>query len=317
MCPVSSSCLSRTPFVSVVVPVFNDAARLRDLLGRLDQQSYPRDAFETLVIDNLSTDDTRSVIEARCRSGDGQVKALGFEGSRSSYGARNAGIRAATGEIFAFVDSDCMPRRDWLEAGISAIEDTGADLASGAISFVFSPSRTAAEIVDSVTSLQASVENVDKGEAPTANLFARRRVFEEIGLFPQDMVSGGDFLWTKRATTRGFRLVYAGNAVVEHPARSWIALLKKHFRVGTGQRALLAQRGLTGHRFWLDCLRALKPPLWSNLRRKLDGLSEEEIRRRAISLWLCRWMCRAAAVAGRLWELAGRTRRGTGEDHRV
>ena len=52
------------PFVSVVVPVYNDAQRLRRCLAALREQSYPRDRFEVVVVDNASSDDLRPIVAA-------------------------------------------------------------------------------------------------------------------------------------------------------------------------------------------------------------------------------------------------------------
>jgi len=78
-------------------------------------------------------------------------------------------------------------------------------------------------------------ESVRNGVAKTANVFARAAVVEEIGLFPQELISGGDVHWTRAATDAGFELVYAPEAVVTHSSRQLWELLRKQYRVGTGQ----------------------------------------------------------------------------------
>src|SRR3989338_7815520 len=103
------------PFVSVVVPVYNDNVRLKKALEALERQSYPADRYEVLVVDNASEDDVRSIMSAYPR-----VKYL-FEGKRGPASARNRGVREAKGEIIAFTDSDCIPRPDWIERGVAAV----------------------------------------------------------------------------------------------------------------------------------------------------------------------------------------------------
>ena len=44
------------PFVSVIIPVFNDSARLKSCLQALEVQTYPQDSYEVIVIDNNSTE---------------------------------------------------------------------------------------------------------------------------------------------------------------------------------------------------------------------------------------------------------------------
>jgi GT2 family glycosyltransferase len=68
--------------------------------------------------------------------------------------------------------------------------------------------------------------------AATANLFVRRELFRQLGLFRADVRSGGDMMWTRAATTAGFRLVYAPLAVVHHPLRPAEHRLR---RIGAGR----------------------------------------------------------------------------------
>src|SRR5262245_57961639 len=103
------------PFVSVIVPVFDERRRLDALLGALSKQDYPADRFECVVVDNESIRGLR------------QPQALPFavqilhERRPGSYAARNCGVRAARGEILAFTDVDCRPRADWLTSAVSLI----------------------------------------------------------------------------------------------------------------------------------------------------------------------------------------------------
>ena len=113
------------PKVSVIVCSYNGARTLGDCLRALDEVNYPE--IEILLVDDGSTDDTQAVVrdwlEERTSA---SMNARGAEAGRRhtfqnivqpnmglSY-ARNAGAHAATGEVFAYTDSDCMPDPDWL-----------------------------------------------------------------------------------------------------------------------------------------------------------------------------------------------------------
>ena len=86
------------PLVSVVVPVYNVAAFLREALHSLVAQDY--EPFEVVVIDDGSTDGSGAI--ARSYPG---VRYLRQE-NQGPAAARNAGIAAARGEIVAFADAD-------------------------------------------------------------------------------------------------------------------------------------------------------------------------------------------------------------------
>ena len=96
------------PFVSVIVPVYNDGQRIGKCIEALLIQTYPQAHFEIIIVDNGSNDNTRSVIEEH------PVKLLVEDRIQSSYAARNKGIKNAKGEVIAFTDADCIPAPDWI-----------------------------------------------------------------------------------------------------------------------------------------------------------------------------------------------------------
>lgn len=89
-----------SPLVSVVIPLYNSAATVRATLDSVLAQTYPQ--LEILVVDDGSTDAGPSI----CRSYDDPRIRLIQQANRGLAGARNTGIRHATGSILAFVDSD-------------------------------------------------------------------------------------------------------------------------------------------------------------------------------------------------------------------
>ncbi len=169
--------------------------------------------------------------------------------SPGSYAARNRGIAEAQGEVLVFLDADCVPAPGWLQAGIDCLQShPDVDLVAGNIELTFAtPQLSPAECFEKAFAFRQQ-QNVANGVAVTANLFVRRRVFEEVGPFNAELMSGGDFEWTRRATSRGHRLLYCAEAVVRHPARASLsALAGKARRVTSGSQALYRERGRLGN----------------------------------------------------------------------
>ncbi len=286
------------PFVSTIIPVYNDSVRLRKCLEALEHQTYTRDCYEILVVDNNSNENTKKIVEDFS-----QAQYL-FEASPGSYAARNKGVVSARGEIFAFLDSDCLPQSHWLQEGVDALEDSPADLAGGKVTFTFSEHRSAAELYDSVTNMQIKDNIETRKVSKTANLFAYRYVFDKIGFFPAHLQSGGDVIWTKRATDAGFKLVYAPTAEVFHPARPLWALIQKQYRVGKGQFHILRVKGQTIPIIAKDALKPLlKPPSVARVRafNERKGLGKES--NSLFAFWLVHWMCQSATGIGRFNKL--------------
>lgn len=240
------------PTVSVVVPVYNDVPALRRCLSALAAQDYPGEV-RVVVVDNASTDDVAAAVPP-----DPRFELL-HETRRGSYAARNTGVRAATGEVLAFTDSDCVPRPDWLRRGVEALRtEPRPDAIGGAIELFFphgSEPRTGPEHFEVRHEFQQRKYIEEWSFAATANVLVTREVFDRVGMFDPGLRSGGDTDWGTRLVAGGGRLVFAPEVVVGHPARSsWRELGRKSVRVAGGiadRTEHLGRRGLA-HRAYRE-----------------------------------------------------------------
>ena len=98
---------NESPFVSIIVPMFNSEETIDQCLQSLLELDYPRNKYEIIVVDHSSTDKCSSIVGAYPVH---VVKKIG--GTIASV--RNFGAQFAMGQIYAFVDSDCEVFRDWL-----------------------------------------------------------------------------------------------------------------------------------------------------------------------------------------------------------
>lgn len=225
--------VSTHPTVSVVVPVYNDVPALRRCLAALERQDYATDKVQVLVVDNASSDDVSVAVPK-----DPRFRLL-HEARRGSYAARNTGVQAATGEVLAFTDSDCVPRSDWLRRGVAALSaEPRPDAIGGAIEIFFPHGpdpRTGPEHFEIRNEFQQRRYVEEWSFAATANVFVTREVFDRVGPFNPELKSGGDTDWGTRLVGSGGRLVFAPQVVVDHPARSsWRELGRKSVRVANG-----------------------------------------------------------------------------------
>jgi glycosyltransferase involved in cell wall biosynthesis len=222
--PAGSVPGSSLPPVSVIVPVYDDAPRLALCLAALARQSYPPDRVEVIVVDNgsdppadpgaMGYPDVRTVVEP----------------TPGSYAARNAGIGAATADVLAFTDSDCIPAQDWLERGVRRLLGTPDCAVVGGSVPVFpeDPDRpTSAELYDLVTAFPMEHYVRDLHFVGTGNLFTHRRVFRRVGRFDATLQSGGDVEWGQRVWRAGLKQVYDPDVVARHPARRTFAELHR------------------------------------------------------------------------------------------
>jgi glycosyltransferase involved in cell wall biosynthesis len=226
--------------VSVIVPVRNDAGGLRRCLEALREQTFPRDEFEVIVVDNGSTDAIGPV-----KADFPEVRWL-FDNGPGSYSARNRGLREAKGRILAFTDSDCVPSPAWLKEAVGALESGNAAIVGGRIDYLNPEGRTlnAHEVFEENLFLLSKhrflIEKL--GMAATANLIARREVFDRVGPFDPALKSYGDGEWSRRAGRKGETLAYADAALVRHPRRGTFGdIFRKCRRLVGGRMSLLRQ----------------------------------------------------------------------------
>ena len=101
------------PAISVIVPTRNRAHYLGETLRTLAAQETEA-AFEVVVVDNGSTDDTSTLMESWCRQ-DARFKCV-REPHAGLSRAKNAGIRAARAPLLLFTDDDMRIDRHWIES---------------------------------------------------------------------------------------------------------------------------------------------------------------------------------------------------------
>jgi len=113
--PASPALVKEAPVVSLLICTRNRAPALKGALDSVSQAAaHARDvAFELIVVDNGSTDQTQKVF-ADWAAGARLDARLIFEGRPGLSVARNVGMRAARGDIIAFTDDDCRLDADFL-----------------------------------------------------------------------------------------------------------------------------------------------------------------------------------------------------------
>ena len=200
--------------VSVIVPVYNRAAMIADTLASLMAQDYPHDLLEIIIVDDASTDETPTVVQAaRERSVFSIVSCLHAE-RRGPAAARNTGIARAKGEILGFTDSDCRPSPRWVSCAVSSFRPE-VGLVSGPIHPVTNPARWPGYFHHQMPEVRG-----ENPLYPTANIFFLKKVVQTVGGFDErfTMVVGEDTDLAWRIKRSGYQSAFAEGAVVDHEA---------------------------------------------------------------------------------------------------
>lgn len=163
------------PAVSVVLPIYNVEAYLRECLDSILTQSF--DDFEVLVVDDGSLDGSRAIAE-HYASRDRRIRIL----SRSNGGlgaARNTGIRAARGRYLTFVDSDDLLGAGALHRLVTAAEAANADVVVGSVRRFNSERTWRPEWTGEVHSRRRSIEAVEDFLPLLRNLYTWNKLFRK------------------------------------------------------------------------------------------------------------------------------------------
>lgn len=225
--------------ISVVVPVLNGEKSIGNCLESMARLAYPKSKFEVIVVDNGSTDRTVEIVQNFKREHNVDVE-LYFQSIRSSYAARNTGVKNAKGGIVAFTDADCVASRDWLTNAEAYFSDMTIGGVAGEVL-----SESGNSIVERYTAdseILSQKRKFNSGSLPyaqTANAIYRKELFSKIGYF-DEVLSGGDadYSWRMLLNT-DYKIVYAEDATVLHKHRTSLkGLFKQTFKHGYGYELL-------------------------------------------------------------------------------
>ena len=181
--------------VSVVISTYNGGSVLPCALDSILNQDAPDVAYEVIVVDNNSHDNTRDVIETYAVAQCSRVRYV-FEPRQGVAYGRNAGIKAGSAPIVAFFDDDVHVARDWLSTITKTLnEQPEADFIGGKVL----PEWNACPPAWLTPAQWSPLALIDYGPEPlwvsaecqiclvTANLAVRRSLFDEVGLFSPDL----------------------------------------------------------------------------------------------------------------------------------
>ena len=210
-----------TPLLSIVIPTFNRAGMLRDALASLVcQQTQGKFTYEVVVVDNASTDDTRSVVES--------VRAAVpvryvYQERPGDAPTRNKGVEEARGSWLAFFDDDQRAEPDWLLGLFTAARQAPSSVVGGAVHLDLSEEelrRLGGICRAALRELKPyrDLHPYDGKSMPgCGNALVARAVFDAIGGFDASMVNGGsDTDFFLRAREAGYTPWYTPRAIIRH-----------------------------------------------------------------------------------------------------
>lgn len=207
--------------VSVVVPTYNAEATIGPLLDSLLNLRYPD--YEVIVVNDGSKDHTKEIVERYPVRLINQV-------NRGASAARDAGLRAASGEVVAYVDSDVTVTPDWLERLVGPFTDETIAATTGKTVFLRNE-----KCASWMRSMDIERRNAQRRAytrlANGPNAAFRREILLKVGGFDPRWFHAEDTEVSYRIWELGYRIRYVPEALVHHvPEEDWRTYLKKRYR---------------------------------------------------------------------------------------
>ncbi|MBI5214825.1 MAG: glycosyltransferase family 2 protein [Ignavibacteriae bacterium] len=203
--------MSSSVFFSVIIPTFNRKEKLIECLQSLDAQTFPKERFEVLIVDDGSTDGTEEAVHQFTGKSKLSIQYL-RQNNLGPGSARNTAAHKASGEILAFTEDDVVIENNWLERASTYFHEESLAGCEG---------RTT--IQNSTRPLRIMEQHGHLGFLP-CNLFVRKNAFLEIGGYSTEYFDQNTKLYFREDADFGFRLierglkfVYADDVVVAHP----------------------------------------------------------------------------------------------------
>jgi succinoglycan biosynthesis protein ExoA len=236
-----------SPFITVVVPVRNEARFIARTIEQLVGQDYPGDRFEILVVDGGSTDATRAIVESLATAHP-QLSLLDNPRHLSSA-ARNIGVRASRGDLIVVVDGHCeLESQGYFRNLAHAFARSGADCLGRPQPLDVTDASPLQRAIAAARSswlghhpdsfIYSSAERF--APAKSVAVAYRRSVFDQVGPFDESFDACEDVELNHRIDRAGLRCFFTPKIQIRYfPRSSLRGLFHQMARYGRGRVRLL------------------------------------------------------------------------------
>jgi succinoglycan biosynthesis protein ExoA len=224
------------PFVSVVLPVRNEARFIRRCLDSVFAQDYPRDRIEVIVADGMSSDRTRE-LAAAFRGRRTAMRVIDNPGRIVPTGL-NGAIGCARGDVIVRVDGHCEIAPDYVRRCVEHLQ-SGVDAVGGPIETIgeTTVARAIALGMSSRFGVGNSAFRTSIGRTMVVDTVAfpayPRHVLERVGPFDEELVRNQDDEYNYRLRKLGGRVLLAADVRSRYYSRSSLtSLWRQYFQYG-------------------------------------------------------------------------------------
>ncbi len=228
---------SQRKIVTVIMPVRNEAGFIRESLSAVVNQDYPSDRMEVIVVDGMSTDETRSVVH-QMQAQHPNLRLIDNPGKIVPTGL-NLALAQAQGEIIVRVDGHCVIRPDYIRNCVEYLRRENVDGVGGPMETI-GENRTSQAIALAMSSPfgvgGSSFRTVQDREMfvdTVAFPAYRRETIQKVGMFDEELIRNQDDEYNYRLREMGGRILMTPEIRSRYYSRgSFSSLWRQYFQYG-------------------------------------------------------------------------------------
>lgn len=207
--------MNKSPFISILIPIRNEAAYIQRCLDAVLAQNYPHDRLEILIADGMSADNTRRIIQGM-QADHPHVQLFDNPGEIVPTGL-NILIPQAQGEILIRVDGHCIIAQDYVRNCVRHLQEDSVDSVGGPMRSIGEDhiSRVIALAMSSKFGVGSSSFRTETGQTKLVDTVPfpayTRQIVERVGHYDEELVRNQDDEYNYRIRKAGGKILLAAD----------------------------------------------------------------------------------------------------------
>lgn len=225
--------------VSVIIPCRNEEGFIGECLDTIISQDYPKEEMDVLVVDGMSEDKTRDVVEEKA-SQYPFIRILSNRNKFTPFGL-NIGIKAARGDIILRMDAHAGYEKDYVSKCLKYLKESGADNVGGIIKTLPKENTLTAQAIAYCLSSPFGVggshfrtgSNKPRWVDAVFGGCYRKEIFHKVGLFDERLIRSQDIELNRRLRKAGGKILLAPDIIsYYYPHSTFKKFLRHNFNDG-------------------------------------------------------------------------------------
>ena len=227
---------SKSLKVSIIIPMYNEESFIGQCLDGFSNQTYPKENFEIIVVDGMSSDDSKNIVKEYQKQYS-NIILLNNE-KRKTPISFNIGIKFSKSDVVSIFSAHSKPSKEYIETAIETLVKTKADCVGGPMNAISSTilGNAIAKSTSTPFGVGHSLFHYSKKPGYVNTVyqgFFYRELFYKIGFFDEDLIRNQDDEMSYRIQKYGGKIYYNPNIKSDYYSRTNMKkLFLQYFQYG-------------------------------------------------------------------------------------